>query len=64
MEDRKILGNVEFAFIKTPDYSTRKTPFEIYYGVNSLTPVDLALFVLSIKLALKQRLRQRKSKAP
>ncbi|PKU68398.1 RNA-directed DNA polymerase [Dendrobium catenatum] len=36
-----ILGQVEFAFNRSPNNTTRRSPFEIVYGSNPLTPLDL-----------------------
>ncbi|GJV06613.1 gag-pol polyprotein [Tanacetum coccineum] len=47
------LSHVEFDFNRAPNYSTGKTPFEICYGVNPLTPVDLIPLSIEPKASIK-----------
>lgn len=35
------LAHAEFAYNRSPCYSTGKTPFEVNYGLNPLSPIDL-----------------------
>jgi len=37
------LAHVEFAFNKAPSYATSHSPFQVCYGLNPLTPIDLIL---------------------
>ena len=35
------LPHAEFAYNRSPSYATKHSPFECFYGVNPLTPLDL-----------------------
>ena len=41
------LPNIEFAYNRTIHYATKFSPFEIVYGFNPLTPLDLMPLPLS-----------------
>ncbi|XP_071709110.1 uncharacterized protein [Rutidosis leptorrhynchoides] len=47
------LAHAEFAFNRAPNYSTGKSPFEICYGANPLTPVDLIPFAFEPKASVE-----------
>ncbi|XP_071737836.1 uncharacterized protein [Rutidosis leptorrhynchoides] len=46
------LAQAEFAFNRAPNYFTGNSPFEICYGANPLTPIDLIPFAIEPKVSV------------
>ena len=57
------LPHVEFAYNRTIHYATKFSPFEIVYGFNPLTPLDLSPLDLSPLPMLKHDNQGAKKKA-
>jgi len=34
-------AHIKFAYNRAPSYATSHFPFEVFYGLNPLTPIDL-----------------------
>nr|XP_043611631.1 uncharacterized protein LOC122583275 [Erigeron canadensis] len=56
------LPHAEFAFNRAPNYSTNKSPFEICYGVNPLTPIDLIPFSIEPKASIEAEAKAKEIK--
>ncbi|GKA02997.1 putative gag-pol polyprotein [Tanacetum coccineum] len=56
------LCHAEFAFNKAPNYSTGKTSFEICYGVNPLTPIDLIPLLIEPKASIEAKTKAKEIK--
>ncbi|GJX33949.1 gag-pol polyprotein [Tanacetum coccineum] len=56
------LSHAEFAFNRAPNYSTGKTPFEICYGVNPLTPIDLIPLSIEPKASIEAETKAKEIK--
>ena len=56
------LSHAEFAFNRAPNYSTGKSPFEICYGVNPLTPIDLIPLSIEPKASIEAETKAREIK--
>nr|XP_043611666.1 uncharacterized protein LOC122583313 [Erigeron canadensis] len=56
------LAHAEFAFNRAPNYSISKSPFEICYGVNPLTPIDLIPFLFEPKTSIETEARAKEIK--
>ncbi|XP_071738939.1 uncharacterized protein [Rutidosis leptorrhynchoides] len=56
------LAHAEFSFHRAPNYSTRKSPFEICYGVNPLISIDLVPFTIEPKASVEAEAKAKEMK--
>ncbi|XP_071707878.1 uncharacterized protein [Rutidosis leptorrhynchoides] len=55
-------AHAEFAFNRAPNYSTGKSPFQICYGANPLTPIDLVSFAIEPKASVEAEAKAKEMK--
>jgi len=56
------LSHAEITYNRIPSYATSHSPFEVRYGLNSLTPLDFILIPKESKLRFKARVRAKEMK--
>ena len=56
------LSHAEFAYNRTPFYSTSHSPFEVCYGLNPFTPLDLIHVTQESKVSFEAKERAKEIK--
>ena len=57
-----LLAHAKFAYNKTPSKATKLSPFQVVYGQNPFTPLDLLPLPTTAKLTRKQAREQKRSR--
>ena len=56
------LANAEFAYNRAPSSATSHSPFEVCYGLNPLTPIDLIPIPQELGVSFETKVRAKEMK--